>query len=146
MRDLRTFEQDPLYACEILVEIAARALSPGVNDPGTAVLAIDACQRVIEEWIRDDRSASPECAYDRLRARHIDGCRLVRCSLSEIARYGAGDAAVAARLQRAYADVAAAEGGVLGACTKAEAALALERAERALELEADRERVRAAAA
>jgi uncharacterized membrane protein len=37
----RTFEQDPKYAIRMLVDIAIRALSPAVNDPTTAVQAID---------------------------------------------------------------------------------------------------------
>jgi uncharacterized membrane protein len=37
----RTFEQDPEYAIRLLVDIAIRALSPAINDPTTAVLALD---------------------------------------------------------------------------------------------------------
>jgi uncharacterized membrane protein len=37
----RTFAQDPKYAIRILVDIAIRALSPAVNDPTTAVQALD---------------------------------------------------------------------------------------------------------
>ncbi len=37
----RTLEQDLLYAIDQLVEIAVRALSPGVNDPFTAIMCID---------------------------------------------------------------------------------------------------------
>lgn len=37
----RTFEQDPRYAIRLLVDIAIRALSPAVNDPTTAVQALD---------------------------------------------------------------------------------------------------------
>ena len=37
----RTPEQDPLFAFRILVDIASKALSPAINDPTTAVLAID---------------------------------------------------------------------------------------------------------
>ncbi|HET9230924.1 MAG TPA: hypothetical protein VFO00_06525, partial [Vitreimonas sp.] len=108
------------------------------------ILVVDACQRVVEAWARDAAGEPPECAFERLRARHIDGCALLRCSLGEVARYGAGDVAVAARLQRAFAAVAAAEGGILEGCARAEAVLAQERAERALQLEADRARVHAA--
>lgn len=38
---MRTFEQDPKYAIRLLVDIAIRALSPAINDPATAVQAID---------------------------------------------------------------------------------------------------------
>jgi uncharacterized membrane protein len=37
----RTFEQDPALAIRLLADIALRALSPAVNDPTTAVQALD---------------------------------------------------------------------------------------------------------
>jgi uncharacterized membrane protein len=37
----RTFEQDPKYAIRLLVDIAIKALSPAINDPTTAVQALD---------------------------------------------------------------------------------------------------------
>ncbi|MFD3655194.1 DUF2254 family protein [Streptomyces sp. NPDC058620] len=37
----RTFDQDPLLAFRILADIVLRALSPGVNDPATAVQGLD---------------------------------------------------------------------------------------------------------
>ena len=37
----RTFEQDPKYSIHLLADIAVRALSPAVNDPTTAVQALD---------------------------------------------------------------------------------------------------------
>jgi len=39
--DERTFEQDPKYAIRLLVDIAIKALSPAINDPTTAVRALD---------------------------------------------------------------------------------------------------------
>jgi len=39
--DERTFEQDPKYAIRLLVDIAIRALSAAINDPTTAVQALD---------------------------------------------------------------------------------------------------------
>jgi uncharacterized membrane protein len=41
MGEERTFEQDPKYAIRLLVDIAIKALSPAVNDPTTAVQALD---------------------------------------------------------------------------------------------------------
>ena len=43
----RTFDQDPMFAFRLLVDIALRALSPGINDPTTAVQAIDAIDGLI---------------------------------------------------------------------------------------------------
>jgi uncharacterized membrane protein len=37
----RTFSQDPKYAIRLLVDIAIKALSPAINDPTTAVQALD---------------------------------------------------------------------------------------------------------
>jgi len=45
--DGRTFEQDPKYALRLLVDIAIRALSPAVNDPTTAVQALDQIQDLL---------------------------------------------------------------------------------------------------
>lgn len=39
--DERTFEQDPKYALRLLVDVAIKALSPAINDPTTAVQALD---------------------------------------------------------------------------------------------------------
>ena len=43
----RVLDQDPAFGIRILVDIASRALSPAVNDPGTAALAIDQLQMLI---------------------------------------------------------------------------------------------------
>ena len=43
----RTMEQDPLFAFRILVDIAIKALSAAINDPTTAVLAIDQLHRLL---------------------------------------------------------------------------------------------------
>lgn len=39
--DERTFQQDPKYAMRLVVDIAIKALSPAINDPTTAVQALD---------------------------------------------------------------------------------------------------------
>ena len=43
----RTVEQDPTFAFRILVDIAIKALSPAINDPTTAVLALDQLHRML---------------------------------------------------------------------------------------------------
>jgi len=142
----RTIEQDPLYAMQILSEVAARALSPGVNDPGTAILVIDSAYRVLEEWVSDGDENQDGCEFGRLRGRDLDGCALIAQSLGEVGRYGAGDVAVAARVQEALAALAVHCKDDLARCARAQSTVALERAEKALELDVDRQRVRAAAA
>jgi uncharacterized membrane protein len=43
----RTIEQDPTFAFRIVIDIALRALSAAINDPTTAVLAIDQLHRML---------------------------------------------------------------------------------------------------
>src|SRR6185295_7748286 len=59
----RTLEQDPMFAFRIIADIALKALSPAINDPTTAVLAIDQLHRLLrqvgkrqlsDEMIRDE--------------------------------------------------------------------------------------------
>ena len=66
----RTLEQDPLFAFRILVDIAIKALSPAINDPTTAVLAIDQLHRLLRragrrnlrtDYLRD-REGERACA------------------------------------------------------------------------------------
>ena len=48
----RTFEQDPKYALRLLVDIAIRALSPAVNDPTSAVQALDQIEDLLRRLSR----------------------------------------------------------------------------------------------
>jgi len=53
----RTFEQDPKYAIRLLVDIAIRALSPAINDPTTAVQAIDQIEDLLRRLGRRELGA-----------------------------------------------------------------------------------------
>ena len=48
----RTFEQDPKYAIRLLVDIAIKALSPAINDPTTAVQALDQIEDLLRHMGR----------------------------------------------------------------------------------------------
>ena len=61
----RTFEQDPKYAIRLLVDVAIRALSPAVNDPTTAVQALDQIEDLLRRLGR--------CRLDAGRAYDSDG-------------------------------------------------------------------------
>ena len=61
-----TVEQDPLFGFRIIVDVASKALSPAINDPTTAVLAIDQIhhllglvggRRLDDGHVRDARGA-----------------------------------------------------------------------------------------
>jgi uncharacterized membrane protein len=50
----RTFDQDPAMALRVLADIALRALSPAVNDPTTAVQALDGIDELLRALVRRD--------------------------------------------------------------------------------------------
>jgi uncharacterized membrane protein len=45
----RTLDQDPMFAFRIMVDVASKALSPAINDPTTAVLAIDQIHHLLRD-------------------------------------------------------------------------------------------------
>jgi uncharacterized membrane protein len=66
--DGRTVEQDARFGLVILSEIASRALSPGVNDPGTAIDVIHRIERILWELGQkmNDQDRDTETKYDRV--------------------------------------------------------------------------------
>jgi len=50
----RTFEQDPKYPIRLLVDVAIKALSPAINDPTTAVQALDQIDDLLRRLARCD--------------------------------------------------------------------------------------------
>lgn len=98
----RTMEQDPLFAFRIITDIALKALSPAINDPTTAVLAIDQLQRLLRGVGR--RQLSREVVDDaagthRLIYRTPKWPDFVQISSTEIRMAGVGSVQVARRLR-----------------------------------------------
>ncbi len=109
LENRRTPRQDVECAVNDLVEIAVRALSPGINDPFTALVCIDRlgaaaahlAQRGIPSPFRFDDE-------DRLRivARPYTFHSVINAAFDQIRQYGASSAAVSARLMEALVRVA----------------------------------------
>ncbi len=100
----RTFDQDPRLGFVALSEIASRALSPAVNDPGTAIEVLNAAQRVMTAMLttpEDDDVDYPQVHVPRVPLGHMleDGFR-------PIARDGATLIEVAVRLQGVFGALA----------------------------------------
>jgi uncharacterized membrane protein len=98
----RTMEQDPGLAFRIMVDIAARALSPAINDPRTAVLALDQLHRLLQYL--GLRRLGPGRAFDgqgKVRLLYVtpQWDDFVMLALSEIRLFGAGSLQVARRLK-----------------------------------------------
>jgi len=98
----RTMEQDPLFAFRILVDIALKALSPAINDPTTAVVAIDQIHRLLREVGKRELHRE-EIVDDQGRTRVIfrtpNWDDFVHLACTEIRNCGAGSVQVARRLQ-----------------------------------------------
>jgi uncharacterized membrane protein len=60
----RTFEQDPALALRLLADIGLRALSPAVNDPSTAVQALDAMDGLLRALATRDLGIEQIAAGD----------------------------------------------------------------------------------
>jgi uncharacterized membrane protein len=98
----RTMEQDPLFAFRILADIALKALSPAINDPTTAVLAIDQLHRLLRlVGLRSLRSDEFADYSGQLRVvfRTPNWENFVHIAFREIRECGAGNLQVVRRLR-----------------------------------------------
>src|SRR6516225_10513313 len=98
----RTMSQDPLFAFRILVDIGIKALSKAINDPTTAVLAIDQLHRLLRS--AGKRNLRTDQILDRagkLRVifRTPNWEDFVHLAFSEIRFYGAENIQIARRLR-----------------------------------------------
>jgi uncharacterized membrane protein len=97
----RTIEQDSTFAFRVIVDIALKALSPAINDPTTAVLAIDQLQRLLRVVGR--RDLHDERIFDsdrqlRVVFRTPNWNDFVQLTFSEIRQFGAGSLQVVRRM------------------------------------------------
>ena len=87
----RTMVQDPLFGVRQLVDIAERALSPGVNDPTTATQVVDALHGILRRaGTVPDRSPYllDEDGAVRVVDRPVTFAALLDLAVDEIAHYG----------------------------------------------------------
>ena len=98
----RTIEQDPTFAFRILVDIAIKALSPAINDPTTAVLAIDQLHRLLRmvglRHLRGEEICDAE-GNPRLIFRTPNWEDFVHLSCIEIRHCGAGSVQIMRRMR-----------------------------------------------
>ena len=105
----RTERQDLEFSIDQLVEIAARALSPGINDPFTAIRCIDQLSANLCHLAQQEIPAPYR--YDnrqRLRviAEPISFAEAIDAAFNQIRQYGQSSVAVTMRLLEAIATIA----------------------------------------
>ena len=107
----RTAEHDLMFLVSELVEIAARALSPGINDPMTAIACLDWLGAGVSEIARRRLPAAVRLGEDgeaRLVAAPDDFAFFVARSFGRIRSYAARDPLAGLHLLRVMGEVGAA--------------------------------------
>jgi uncharacterized membrane protein len=104
----RTLPQDPAFAFRIMVDIASKGLSPAINDPTTAVLAVDQIQYLLrhvgsrhldEGQVRDAQGSV------RLLYRTPDWEDFVYLAVTEVRQFGGTSIQIARRLRAMLQDL-----------------------------------------
>lgn len=144
IRDDRSFDQDPDYGLIVLSEIASRALSPALNDPGTAIDVIGTAVRVLALWVAPGEKKT-EILFPRVHVPAIDTENLFKDIFMPIARDGAHIIEVGIRLQKAYASLAAIGDEKCKAIAKYHSKLTLKRALSVLTLQEDKDLIESCA-
>lgn len=136
----RSFDQDPRFGLVVLSETAQRALSPAVNDPGTAIDVIGRATRLLSKWSEPVEEREPQ--FPRVFIPALTEHDLFEDAFMTIARDGAAQVEVQLRLQKSLAALGRLGSGEFRAAARRQALLALSRAEKALPIEADLQRLR----
>lgn len=98
---IRTPAQDPEHAVTQLNQLAARALSPGINDPGTAITCIDWFSLALGYAVDKDLPGSVVCDDDgtpRLLVRARRFAPLLKSAFAPLRQYARGNVPVVIRL------------------------------------------------
>jgi uncharacterized membrane protein len=104
----RTMAQDVAFGFRQLVDIAEKALSPGINDPTTAVQALDALHDLLRRLAARPDPASghvDDAGTLRLRTRERGFAGYLDLALDEVLRYGADSVQVVPRVRGLLEDL-----------------------------------------
>ncbi len=101
IRTERTYDQDPRFGLVVLAEIASRALSPAVNDNGTAIDVIGRSIRALSLWGELISQQPTKTRFPRLFVPALSCQDLFEDVFLPIAHDGAAQLQVQVRLQKA---------------------------------------------
>ncbi len=125
----RKFDEDPRFGLIVLSEIASRALSPAVNDPGTAIDIIGTFVRLFALWSEPIEEGDKQPSeYDRVEVPEISLQDLFDDAFGAMERDGAGTLEVGVRLQKAFQSLAWIGDGMMRDVAQRHSRLALARA------------------
>jgi len=99
----RLFDEDPRFGLIALAEIASRALSSGINDPGTAIQIIGSHERLFFLWNDEiENSTESNLLYDCIEVPQISMGDFFDDAFRPITRDGAEYIEVMLRLQKTF--------------------------------------------
>lgn len=108
LANLKTIYQDPEFAIHQIVEIAVKALSPGINDPYTAINCIDSLAASICGLTEIEFPSKYQTDQDnilRIITIPLTFEGLVNASFNQIRQFGAGSPSVIIRLMEALSTI-----------------------------------------
>lgn len=157
----RTFDHDPRFGLVVLGEIATRALSPAVNDPGTARDVMATALRALIFWVEQVRQqearrvkaqvdaqrsgVAAQLEFDRVTAPALREAGLLDDAFAPLARYGETAVEVGVALQQALASIRRLNHPAFNVPAARLSAYAIDRATHAGLLDSDLQRLREAA-
>lgn len=142
----RLFEDDPRFGLVVLSEIASRALSPAVNDPGTAINILGTMARLFALWNEPAKTVCEEhTQYNRVQVSQLSARDMFDDAFMAIARDGAGFVEVSLRLQKVLGTLASIDDDEMKKAAIYHGQLAYKRTCKALNVDEDLAVVREAA-
>lgn len=107
IKDNRSFYADPRFGLTVLSEIASKALSSGINDPGTAIAVIGSYVRIFTTWVQHtDNVQIKKITYNRIEVPELSIADMFDDAFLPVARDGADNLEVMIRLQKALMSIA----------------------------------------
>ena len=127
----RSFEQDPRFGFVVLGEVASKALSPGINDSGTAIDAATRAGRLLLAWRSEAVDDAPR--YERIWAMPLRAVDLLEDAYRAPGRDGAGQVEVVVTILKALGRLTLHEDRSMARAARDMARQVASRAERTLE-------------
>ena len=104
--DTRLYDEDPRFGLIALTEIASKALSTGINDPGTAIQIIGSHERLFFLWNEAiENKKETTILYDCIEVPSISMIDFFDDAFTPISRDGADNLEVMLRLQKAFKSI-----------------------------------------
>ncbi len=146
--DARSFDQDPRFGMCVLSEIASRALSSAINDPGTAIDITARGTRVLAIWADPDNAQAADGNKVKFPRVHVPSLKLEELFddfYTPIARDGAGIVEVGLHILKSLHALSRIGGGRYTSAAIHHAHQVVARSESAMTLADDIDRIRRAA-